>query len=592
MRINFFKKSFIIVFFYLILAETYSYELQKDVFLKTSFFVLQRDSLDKEFLEIKNFLKKEDYIKSLEKSFIYLNSLKKDDYIKKYQIQNLIAEVYDRTLNTSKSLVFYKKALASLNYGNSIDKKENFKSNSKEYAETFHNIGGLFQKIGKIDSAKYFYNKVIKLPEIDNSILDYKASTYSNLSGIYEVDSLYDKAEIFARKAIKIHKLRNNKINQAFSLNNLGNIYLSKGDFNKSKDIYFNAIELIKNHTSTKAINLKADLYYNLAWAMRNLEEIEAYDNLETSYDFTDQLRKKEYQRMLEQITAEYNIETFKKEAKDKRLIQQQKFWILAAISFIIIISLIFYLIFYQQRKKTLALKLANMNHIQKQKIDAVKSESQTRVLNATIDGKETERKEIAETLHDNVSALLSSANLHLQASRKHFNGNIPIEFFKSEQIINEASEKIRNLSHTLVSSILLKFGLTYAVKDIVEKYTNSDLKITTDIDKLRRYSQSFEIKTFNIIQEFLNNILKHSKATSAFVVLKENNGSLQIRISDDGIGFDKSKVDEKDGLGINQIDARIKIMKGTFFINTNLGKGTEVKIELPIQEKEGSLSA
>ena len=108
----------------------------------------------------------------------------------------------------------------------------------------------------------------------------------------------------------------------------------------------------------------------------------------------------------------------------------------------------------------------------------------------------------------------------------------------------------------------------------------------------LRRFDQKFEIKTFNIIQEILNNVLKHSKAKNAKVNIKENNGKLLISIIDDGIGFDKTKINLKDGLGINQIDARIRMMKGDFFIDSKKGLGTKVKIDLPIQEKETSISA
>jgi signal transduction histidine kinase len=189
--------------------------------------------------------------------------------------------------------------------------------------------------------------------------------------------------------------------------------------------------------------------------------------------------------------------------------------------------------------------------------------------------------------LHDSVSALLSSANLHLQATKKQFNGNAPIEILKSQEIITEASQKIRDLSHTLVSSVLLKFGLNFAIKDIAEKYSNSELSINTEIGSLRRYHQNFEIKVHNIIQELTNNILKHSKAKNAVIRLKEEKGQIILQISDDGIGFDKTKITSKDGLGINQIDARIQMMKGRFTISSKKGKGTQINVELPIIEKE-----
>ncbi|MFT4576998.1 MAG: two-component system NarL family sensor kinase [Polaribacter sp.] len=151
-----------------------------------------------------------------------------------------------------------------------------------------------------------------------------------------------------------------------------------------------------------------------------------------------------------------------------------------------------------------------------------------------------------------------------------------------------EASQTIRDLSHALVSAVLLKFGLKYAIKDMAEKYSNSQIQINTDIKNLRRYHQSFEIKVNNIIQEFVNNILKHSNASKAIVRVEDKNGKLIISIQDNGCGFDKNKIPEKDGLGINQIDARIQMMKGVFNIDSNAENGTKINVILPILEKEG----
>ena len=189
--------------------------------------------------------------------------------------------------------------------------------------------------------------------------------------------------------------------------------------------------------------------------------------------------------------------------------------------------------------------------------------------------------------MHDSVSTLLSSANLHLQASKMQFKGDAPVEINKTQKIIVEASQTIRDLSHTLVSSVLLKFGLKYAIKDMAEKYSNSQIEIETEIKNVRRYRQSFEIKTNNIIQELVNNILKHSKATKATVKIIDKNGILFVDIQDNGEGFNKYEILKKDGLGINQIDARIQMMKGKFHINSNAAIGTKIKIELPILEKE-----
>ena len=91
----------------------------------------------------------------------------------------------------------------------------------------------------------------------------------------------------------------------------------------------------------------------------------------------------------------------------------------------------------------------------------------------------------------------------------------------------------------------------------------------------------------FNISQELVNNILKHSEASVAKIILLEKNSKLFLTIQDNGKGFDKLQVSSKDGLGINQINARIHMMKGKFSIETKKDKGTLITIELPVYERE-----
>jgi signal transduction histidine kinase len=116
-------------------------------------------------------------------------------------------------------------------------------------------------------------------------------------------------------------------------------------------------------------------------------------------------------------------------------------------------------------------------------------------------------------------------------------------------------------------------------------------LKIDYDTRYIKRYDQGFEIKLYNIIQEFINNILKHSHASHAKITLVEKKKKLHLIIEDNGQGFDTAQIPEKDGLGINQIDARIQMMKGKFTIETAKGKGTKIIIELPVFEKEPTIS-
>lgn len=123
-------------------------------------------------------------------------------------------------------------------------------------------------------------------------------------------------------------------------------------------------------------------------------------------------------------------------------------------------------------------------------------------------------------------------------------------------------------------------------------KYSNSQIHIKADINNLRRYDQGFEIKVYNIVHEFINNILKHSKASKAELKMSEVEKKLFIFVKDNGKGFDIDQIPKKDGLGIHQIDARIKIMKGTFGIESSAGNGTKIEVVLPIRERKIATTA
>ena len=521
---------------------------------------------------------------------LHQKSKKNKDVKIHYQITNLIAEIYRKNREHKKAIIYYKISLKQLSL-NLKDNRDLTYNNQKDLAKKYRRIGTEYALLKINDSAIFYYNKLSELNSLDDEVLVLQASSFSNLAGIYQKDTTilnhYEKAIDYAERAITTHKKRNNRLSQASAINNLANVYLLQGDFEKSKKKYFEGIKLIKRDTSSLSIAIKADLYYNLAWAMRNLKEYEAYDYQEISYNMENDLRDDEMTQNIKRITGEYNVDVVRKAGEFEKQKAQNLTWIIGISSFSIILLLAFLLNQYKLRQKTLSLQLSKQELLQQQKLEKIRTESQIRILNATLDGKETERKQIAETLHDSVSALLSSANLHLQACKKIFKGPIPVEVDKSQDIIHEASQKIRDLSHTLVSSILLKFGLAYAIKDMAEKYSNSQLEILYETQNIQRYDQDFEIKLHNIIQELINNTLKHSEATTASILLVENDEKLLLSIKDNGKGFDKLQVPKKDGLGINQIDARIHMMKGKFDIKSENNKGTLVTIELPVFKKE-----
>ena len=519
-----------------------------------SFLSIQgKDSITNQKLkEATTFYNNKKYVEGLRLAFALYEQTKNNNHTKThYLVTNLIAKIYRQNKEHKKAVVFYKKSLRLISL-NPLYNKEFDNFNNRDYAENLLRLGAEYQLLKMNDSAIFYYNKLAEINSLAGEVLGLQASSYTNLAGIYQKDTTmlnhYEKAIELSERAIEVHEKRNNFISQAGAINNLASVYLFQGDFLKSKKTYLKGLKLIRRDTSVIAIRLKADLYYNLAWAMRNLKEYEAYDYQEISYDMQTGLRDDEMTQNIKRITSEYNVDVVRKEGK----IQKQKaenLTLLIGISFFAIILLLaFFLNQYKLRQRNLSLQLSKQELAQQQKIEKVRIESQIRILNATLDGKETERKQIAETLHDSVSALLSSANLHLQAFKKLYKGPIPVEVEKSQNIIHEASHKIRNLSHTLVSSVLLKFGLAYAIKDMAEKYSNSQLDIEYKTKNIKRYDQDFEIKLHNIIQELVNNTIKHSEASITSIYLEDNDDKIKIYIKDNGKGFDKQSAMKKMG--------------------------------------------
>jgi signal transduction histidine kinase len=216
--------------------------------------------------------------------------------------------------------------------------------------------------------------------------------------------------------------------------------------------------------------------------------------------------------------------------------------------------------------------------------LNGLRYKIQQNIINATLTGQEMERKKIAYFLHDNISALLSTAGIHLSIINSKTDQKNE-ELTKTITILNEVHEKVRDLSHELIPALLVRFGLFYAVEDVCEKNSNSKLQVEyeSSIEKEKRFTDEFEIKIFFIISELINNIIKHSNASIAKISIDLNQGQLQIKAFDNGKGFDTKQFNIAEGFGINQIKSRINGMKGKFIIDSKLDMGTIITIEVPI---------
>ena len=241
----------------------------------------------------------------------------------------------------------------------------------------------------------------------------------------------------------------------------------------------------------------------------------------------------------------------------------------------IVLVIIIFFLFYFFYQNNQLKQKIKRKDTKQKILLN---------IINAGIDTQEIERKKIASFLHDNINSLLSSVGLHLNTFTAQTNVKSE-EIQKAKAILQEAHDLLRDMSHDLVPTLLVRFGLIYALEDLCERNTNSSIQFnfSSKIPSDKRYNEKFEMKIYFIVSELFSNIIKHSDAKKGEISLYESNDHFIIAIHDDGKGFQTEKLNESEGFGLNRIRARIKKYKGTLSIVSKPNEGTSIKIKIPL---------
>jgi len=205
------------------------------------------------------------------------------------------------------------------------------------------------------------------------------------------------------------------------------------------------------------------------------------------------------------------------------------------------------------------------------------------------ISGQEKERQRLANDLHDNLGSTLATVKLHFE-HLKNNRDNPKIEnreelYSKTNNLLDEAYQKVRTIAHEKNSGVMAKQGLLPAIKNLAKKASNGNgLQIEVqDYGLDERLDNALEISIFRMIQELITNAIKHAEASEINISLTNHDSLLNIIVEDNGKGFDAKVLPEKDGMGLKSIEKRIEHMEGTFEIDSSLGKGTNIIINIPI---------
>ncbi len=540
----------------------------------------------------------------------YFNALLIRTNLKQVQkvagIYSNIASVYMRQNKFKESL--------EINY-KSLKIFEELKDEQKQ-ALILGNIGNIYTELNKNTEAKVYFNKTIVIAKKIHA--DVTLSTVlMNIGGLYFDENKLDSALMCFEESRAILEKNNLAYNLAVVYNNIGKVFAYK----KNNTV---AIEFYK-----KSLAIRVQLNDNLGIALSNLnlselfltknqpdsaiaralisEKIlinlksyiflkQAYTYLSKAYELKDDFKKsnefiKLYAQTIDSIfttehaekLAEVNVlyQTEKKEKENLELTNKNiknELEILESknqrnLIFIVLTLLVavFVIVFIRQKNK------------QKQFLVEEKLQQEKIKIETFFMAQEKERERISKDLHDGVAQTLGAAKLNLSSiTPNQINESV---YQNTIELIDESVNEIRTISHNLMPALLYKNGLIDALKEIAIKI-NASQKIKVEIDNdetINRFSDFIEINVFRIIQEWLNNVLKHAKATEVMIQLTKDEKELTVMIEDNGIGFNKEKLNQSKGNGWANIQSRLTIINGIVEIDSNENKGTNFFISVPI---------
>ncbi len=483
-------------------------------------------------------------------------------------------------------------------------------------ASTLNSIAILYGDMGNYEKAISNFTNARALFVSKNVERDI-ANTDSNISDMYYQQKDYNNAIKYAESALEIAQKIQHKNLIGRSLQSLGNIYVLS-DAKKGIKYLLDARKiLLESEYSRETISVnrgigqayfklnqygKAKKYLNDALKLATEKEVlaeiknitkilaEIYSkesNFKEAYKYRllyetarDSIFNKESKENLNALQTKFETEKKDKEIAEQQLAieqqdlklekQQSKSKLMTGLVIALLLTSILIWFLYQQRQKR-----------KDQEIVSLKREQQVKTLELLMEGEEKERLRIAQELHDGVNVDLSAIKYKLTSILEKNNTVIN----EAVAMIDKSCEQVRAISHNLVPPALKDFSLIEALQDYCgTTNTIHSVDITfQSIGSPFAISKKIEVNIFRIVQELVNNSLKHAEATEIDVQISHQGDVIQITIEDNGKGFDLH-TEKNNGIGLQNVKSRIKYLNAKLDVTSD-NKGTSYVIDINIKE-------
>jgi signal transduction histidine kinase len=441
-----------------------------------------------------------------------------------------------------------------------------------------------------IDSLETFLKttKMSKKQEITttSSLLDMQAFYMST----YNKD--YAGAIKKLEHKIELEKETGDTPQQYAGMKSVGELYLKMGEYGK-------AITILENTYKFSLRDSVLEIAFNSAKLLSEVynkknDKSKAFDYLLKAYQLNEQTTSQKKLSLLNFLEATYQSEKKEKEIttltlsntqKELTVLKRNRLLLIGGIIAGVAMLILGFMYRNSKNKQIIAQK---EQKIKEEQIKFLERQQQIISLQSMLNGQETERTRIAKDLHDGLGGLFSTVKMYFSTLKHEQDALKENELFgKSYQLIDTASEEVRRIAHNMMPEVLRKLGLTPALQDMCSNISASKL-IQVKLQSYgmeKRMNDTTEIMLYRIVQELLNNIIKHANATEAIVQFNQDSDKLVVTVEDNGRGFSLQETDDTKHAGLETVKSRVSYLNGNISIDSQKEVGTTIMMEFLINE-------
>lgn len=445
--------------------------------------------------------------------------------------------------------------------------------NKEQIAKIYDNYGVLHEMNNNYDSALFYYKSALKIKnELNDSIgLPY---TLCNIYMALMLANNTDSAIHYLNQATNIRKQTNDKIG-------ITECYSYYGD-------YYKQINDIERSNKNYKIALDQALQYNYPFLANQLfkgisENYETLGNHNKALHFyklhktyQDSIINEQTNKSIANLQVKYETTEKEKEIQRKNLELKAKSLQVLILIVLIVAIVLFFILIYSKYKQQQRAKF-------QKEIDAEKDLRFKEV----IDTEEKERTRIAQELHDGLGQLLSTAKINLSGLEEVVPNEDMFLLENSIQLIDKSVSEVRGISHDLMPVSLMRYGLKSTLSEMAQHINDSgQIKVEADFAIEKRLNEKTERNIYRLVQELVNNIIKHANASFIQIQLRHHEtGKINIRIENNGKTFNLDMLKNSKGIGWKNIYTRVNLLNGSIKISPGKLDGTKIIIQLNITD-------